>query len=40
VQWRVSFYVAGADGAVMNFMNLFDDYLVWTMHSSVAEEQT
>jgi hypothetical protein len=40
VQWRCAFYVAGADGSVMNFMNLFDDYLVWTMHSSVAEEQT
>ena len=40
VQWRCAFYVAGADGAVMNFMNLFDDYLVWTMHSSVAEKQT
>ena len=40
VQWRVAFYVAGADGSVMNFMNLFDDYLVWTMHSSVAEKQT
>ena len=29
VQWRVAFYVAGEDGSVLNFMSLFDDYLVW-----------
>lgn len=29
VQWRVSFYVAGEDGSVLNFMSLFGDYLVW-----------
>ena len=29
VQWRVAFYVAGGDGSVLNFFNLFDDFLVW-----------
>ena len=29
VQWRVAFYVAGEDGCVLNFLSLFDDYLVW-----------
>ena len=29
VQWRVAFYVAGEDGSVLNFLSLFDDYLLW-----------
>ncbi len=29
VQWRAAFYVAGADGAVRNFMHLFDDFFVF-----------
>ena len=29
VQWRVAFYVAGEDGSVLNFLSLFDDFLVW-----------
>ena len=40
VQWRVAFYVAGSEGAVLNWLNLFDDFLVWhTIHSSVAVAQ-
>ena len=29
VQWRIAFYVAGGDGSVLDFCNLFDDFLVW-----------
>ena len=29
VQWRVSFYVAGEDGAVLNALMLFDEYFAW-----------
>ena len=40
VQWRVAFYVAGEDGAVLNWLNLFDDFLIWhTIRSSVAVAQ-
>ena len=29
IQWRVSWYVAGERGSVLNFINLFDDFLIW-----------
>ena len=29
VQWRVSFYVAGEDGSLLNFFNLWDDFLIF-----------
>ena len=29
IQWRVSWYVAGESGSVLNFFNLFDDFLIW-----------
>ena len=29
VQGRVAFYVAGEDGACLNFLSLWDDFLVW-----------
>ena len=29
VQWRVAFDVAGEHGSVLNWLFLFDDYLVW-----------
>ena len=29
IQWRVSWYVAGESGSLLNFFNLFDDFLIW-----------
>ena len=29
VQWRVAFYAVGDDGACLNFLSLFDEYLSW-----------
>jgi hypothetical protein len=40
VQWRVSFYVAGDDGSVLNFMSLFDDYLVWKAKAMAKDIET
>ncbi len=37
IQWRASFYVAGVDGAVKNFLMLLDDFFVWKMKASQKE---
>jgi hypothetical protein len=39
VQWRVAFYVAGEDGSVLNFFNLFDDFLVQMARGSTLYGQ-
>ena len=40
VQWRVSFYVAGEDGSLINFCNLFDDYIVWKTKAMAKDVET
>ena len=40
VQWRVAFYVAGEDGSVLNFFNLFDDFLVWKSKAMAKDIDT
>ena len=40
VQWRVSFYVAGEDGSLLNYFNLFDDYMVWKSKAMAKDVET
>ena len=40
VQWRVAFYVAGEDGACLNFLSLWDDYLVWKAKAMAKDIET
>lgn len=37
IRWRVGFYVAGEEGCVGNFMELFDEFLVWKTKSIDAK---
>ena len=36
-QWRVAFYIAGEDGACLNFLNLLDDFLSWKLKQMAKE---
>ena len=37
IQWRVAFYIAGADGACLNFRNLLDDFLSYKLKQMAKE---
>jgi hypothetical protein len=37
IQWRTSFYVAGAEGCVKNFFLLLDDFFSWKMKAMQKE---
>ena len=40
MQWRVAFYVAGEDGSVLNWLSLFDEYLVWKAKAMAKDIET
>lgn len=40
MQWRTAWYIAGADGAVSNFLSLWDDFMVWRTKAMAKDVQT
>ena len=40
VQWRTAWYVAGEDGSVLNFLSLWDDYLMWRTKAMAKDIET